>query len=65
MRTLDTFEEAVVLISLPSGSLLVRMMAQDLLPMGFLDLLVRGPVAVFGKAKYGVVVLSLFPMSDW
>lgn len=55
---LDTLEEAVIL-SGASGSLLIWVVAEDLLAMGALDLLLSSLVAVLGKAKDGVVILLL------
>ena len=58
MGALDAFEEGVV-FGFAGGGALVWVVLEDLLAVGFLDLLVGGAVAVFGKAENGVVVLSL------
>ena len=65
MGSLDAFEEAVILVDLACCGFLVGMVAEDLLAVGFLDLLVGGFVAVFGKAEDGVVILSLRSLSAW
>lgn len=55
---LDALEEAVILGG-ASGSLLIWVMAENLLAVGALDLVLRGLVAVLGKSKNGVVILLL------
>lgn len=55
---LDALEEAVILGG-ASGSLLIWVMAENLLAVGALDLVLRSLVAVLGKAKNGVVILLL------
>lgn len=55
---LNTFEKAVV-FGVTGGSLLVGMVAKDLLAVGTLYLVFCSAVAVFGEAENGVVILSL------
>ena len=55
---LDTFEETVI-FGVPSCSLLVGVMAEDLLAVGALDLIFRSTVAVFGEAEDSIMILSL------
>lgn len=45
--TLNTLEEGIILVALAGGSLLVRMMLQDLLAVCLFDLLVGGLESVF------------------
>lgn len=59
---LDALEEAVILGG-ASGSLLIWVMAENLLAVGALDLVLRSLVAVLGKAKNGVVILLLVVVS--
>jgi hypothetical protein len=47
ISALDAFEERVVLVGLAGCSFLVRVVSEDLLACGFLDLLVGGFVAIF------------------
>lgn len=56
---LDTLEEAVVLVALAGGGLLVGVVAQDLLAVGTLDLLGGCAPAVTGQTENLVVVLGL------
>ena len=56
---LNTFEEGVVLIVLPSSGLLVRMVLENLLSGSDFDLFIRSLVTVFRKSKNGIVVLTL------
>lgn len=56
--TLDAFEEAVALL-FALCSLLVRVMPQNLLTVGTLDLVLSRLEAVFAETKDGVVILSL------
>ena len=56
---LDTLEEAVVLVALARGSLLVGVVAQDLLTVSTLDLLGGCAPAETGETQNGVVVLGL------
>ena len=55
---LDALEEAVILGG-ASGSLLIWVMAENLLAVGALDLVLRSLVAVLGKTKNSVVILLL------
>jgi hypothetical protein len=55
---LDALEEAVILGG-ASGSLLIWVMAENLLAVGALDLVLSGLVTVLGKSKNGVVILLL------
>jgi hypothetical protein len=55
---LDTLEEVVV-VCFSGCSFLVRMMTEDLLSVGLLDLLVGGFVAIFRQTEDGIVILSL------
>jgi hypothetical protein len=55
---LDALEEAVILGG-ASGSLLIWVMAKNLLAVGALDLVLRRLVAVLGKTKNSVVILLL------
>jgi hypothetical protein len=55
---LDALEELVVL-GAALGSLLIRVVLQDLLAVGLLDLLLGGLVAVLGQAENLVVILGL------
>lgn len=55
---LNALEEAVIL-GVSSCSLLVRMMAENLLSVGALDLIFGGSPAVFGYTKNGVMILLL------
>ena len=61
---LDAFEEGVVvLLAAGAGGLLVRVVAEDLLTVGALDLVLGGAEAVLGEAEDFVVVLVLFKSS--
>lgn len=55
---LDALEEGIVLVSTLGGAL-VRVVLEDLLAVGSLDLLFGGFPPVFGEAEDGVVVLIL------
>ena len=55
---LDAFEEGIV-FGAASGCLLVGMVAEDLFTVGTLDLVFRSTVAVFGKTKDSVMILTL------
>lgn len=59
MGLLDTLEEAVVLITVTQGGLLVGVVTENLLAVGTLDLLGGGAPTVFGNTKNGVVILAL------
>jgi hypothetical protein len=56
---LNTLEEAVVLVALTLGSLLVRVVTQDLLAVSPLDLLGGCAPAVLLQTQNGVVILAL------
>lgn len=57
---LDALEESIILaLAAGAGSLLVRVVLEDLLAVGLLDLLIGGLVAVLGETENGVVVLVL------
>lgn len=56
---LDALEELVVL-GAARGGLLIRVVLEDLLAVGFLNLLLRGLVAVLGDTKDLVVILGLY-----
>lgn len=56
---LDTLEEAVVLITLALGGLLVRVVTEDLLTVSTLDLLGACAPAVLLETEHGVVILAL------
>lgn len=56
---MDTLEEAVVLVTVTQSSLLVRVVTEDLLTMGTLDLFGASAPAVLAQAQDGVVVLTL------
>jgi hypothetical protein len=58
LGALDALEEGVA-FGFAGGGFLVRVVLEDLLAGGLLDLFVGGPVAVLGEAKDSVVVLSL------
>ena len=60
---LNTLEKAVVFVALASSSLLVGVMAEDLLAVGTLDLFGSSLVAVFAKTEDGVVILALLKIS--
>lgn len=55
---LDALEEAVILGG-ASSSLLIWVMAENLLAVGALDLVLGSLVAVLGESKNGVVILLL------
>lgn len=55
---MNAFEERVIFGSTASG-LLVRMVLEDLLAVGLLDLFIGGLVAVLGETEDGVVILVL------
>lgn len=63
VRTLDTFEERIILVILSGSGLLVGVVFEDLLAVSFLDLLVGRLVAVLGEAEDCVVILSLHSLS--
>ena len=56
---LDTLEEAVVLVTVAQSSLLVRVVTEDLLTVGTLDLVGASAPAVLAQTQDGVVVLAL------
>jgi hypothetical protein len=56
---LDTLEEVVVLVAVSQGSLLVGVVAEDLLAVGALDLLGGSTPAVLGQTEDSVVILGL------
>ena len=56
---LNALEEAVVLITSTCSSLLVRMMFEDLLAVGLLDLFGGSSPSVFAKTEHSVVILAL------
>lgn len=60
---LNTLEKAVVFVALAGSSLLVGVMAEDLLAVGTLDLFGGSLVAVFAKTEDGVVILALLIIS--
>lgn len=55
---LDALEERII-FGATSSCLLIRVMTEDLLAMGALDLLFGGSVSVLGETKNGVVILLL------
>ena len=55
---LDAFEKGVVFAG-ASGGALVGMVAEDFFAVGGADLGFGGVVAMFGEAKYSVMVLTL------
>lgn len=60
LTLLDTLEETIILtLTARNGSLLIRVMLQNLLAVGLLDLLIGGLVAVLGETEDGIVVLVL------
>jgi len=55
---LDTFEE-VVILSAPCGCFLIRVVAEDLLTVGALDLIFGCFVAILGDSEDGIMILAL------
>jgi hypothetical protein len=55
---LYTFEEAII-FGATGSCLLVRMVTENLLSVGTLDLIFGGFVAVFRETKNGIMILAL------